>query len=342
MFYFCNIIFYLLRLCYNEVNLSRYYIKKIFQNINKGGPMGDNIKIYIAATAYVLITGLSFLFVKIALRSSDPFDLLAYRFLAAFIAILILYFFKLIKFDFTKERIIKTIPISLLYPLSFFAFQAFGLQYATSAEGGILSASTPIFTLILATYFLKEKTTLLQKISILMTVLGVVYITIKKSTDLSFNSILGTVLLLLSALSISGYNVMARKITKEFTSIELSTIMIVISFFAYNLMSISKHLINGTIKDFFAPLTSFNFIVSVLYLGVLSSLVTSLATNYILSKIEASKMSVFSNLGTVIAILAGTIFLKENIYYYHIIGSILIIGGVLGTNFLDKTKSNSP
>jgi drug/metabolite transporter (DMT)-like permease len=70
----------------------------------------------------------------------------------------------------------------------------------------------------------------------------------------------------------------------------------------------------------------------------LSSLVTSLLTNYILSKIEASKMSVFSNLGTVISIVAGVIFLKEEIFYYHIIGSILIVGGVIGTNFLDNIK----
>lgn len=49
-------------------------------------------------------------------------------------------------------------------------------------------------------------------------------------------------------------------------------------------------------------------------------------------------MIVFSNLGTVISIVAGIIFLKEKIYYYHIIGSVMIVGGVLGTNFLDKTS----
>ncbi|NLJ58631.1 MAG: DMT family transporter [Tissierellia bacterium] len=297
-----------------------------------------NKKVYMAATLYALITGLSFLFVKIALDSSDPFDLLAYRFTAAFIAILILYGFKRIKFDFNKERIIKIIPIAILYPLSFFAFQTFGLQYATSAEGGILLASAPISTLILATYFLKEKTTLLQKLSIIVSVSGVIYISLMKSSDLNFNNILGIVLLLLSALSISGYSVMARKLTKDFTNIELSTMMILISFICYNLMSISKHLLSGTISSFFAPLSDVSFVISILYLGVLSSLVTSLMTNYILSKIEASKMSVFANLGTVITIAAGAIFLKESIYYYHIIGSLLIVGGVLGTNFLDEKE----
>ncbi|MFA6982797.1 MAG: DMT family transporter [Sedimentibacter sp.] len=253
--------------------------------------------------------------------------------------IVILYVFKQIKFIYNKERLLKIIPIALLYPLSFFAFQTFGLQYTSSAEGGILLSSSPIFTLILAEYFLKEKTTILQKISILVSVSGVIYITVNKSAALNFDSLMGILLLLLSALSISGYSVMARKLTKNFTSIEISTMMVVISFICYNSISLGKHIINGTISNFFAPLTNISFIISILYLGVLPSLVTSLMTNYILSKIEASKMSVFANLGTVITIVAGAVILKENIYYYHVIGSVLIVAGVLGTNFLDKKES---
>ncbi|HHZ02247.1 MAG TPA: DMT family transporter [Tissierellia bacterium] len=304
--------------------------------------MEFNKKVYMAATAYTLITGLAFLFVKIALTSADPFDLLAYRFTVAFIAILVAYAFKKVKIDYSIERIKKIIPLALIYPLSFFTFQTFGLQYTSSAEAGILMASSPVFTLLLATYFIKEKTTFYQKLSILLSVAGVIYITVNKSTGLNFNSILGVILILLTALSIAGYNVMARIYTRDFTSIELSSIMIFISFIGYNLISIIKHLIKGTLSSFFAPLTSISFIISILYLGVLSSLVTSLTTNYILSKIEASKMSVFANLATVITIIAGAVFLKENIYYYHIIGSILIVGGVLGTNFLDKLPKSEP
>ncbi|KNF07049.1 hypothetical protein CLPU_28c00010 [Gottschalkia purinilytica] len=36
--------------------------------------------------------------------------------------------------------------------------------------------------------------------------------------------------------------------------------------------------------------------------------------------------------------IAGVVFLKERLYYYHIIGSILIIGGIIGTNFLDSVN----
>lgn len=126
---------------------------------------------------------------------------------------------------------------------------------------------------------------------------------------------------------------MGRILTRDFTNIELSYMMITISFIVYNCIAIGNHLIKGTIKEFFIPLSNSSFIIAILYLGILSSLVTSLLTNYILSKIEASRMSVFSNLGTVITILAGAVYLNEKIHYYHIVGSILIIGGVVGANY---------
>ena len=122
----------------------------------------------------------------------------------------------------------------------------------------------------------------------------------------------------------------------DFTNLELTFIMITISFLSFNALSIGSHLIQGSITTFFSPLFEPRFLLSILYLGVLSSLITALLSNYVLSKIDASKMIVFSSLATVISIIAGILILKEDFFFYHIIGSILIIGGVLGTNFSDK------
>ncbi len=299
-------------------------------------------KVYIAAISYAFIIGFSFLSTKIALSvSSNPLDILAYRFTAAFIAVLMLMLFKFVKLNYSKETIKKIIPLALLYPMAFFSFQTFGLQYASSSEAAIISASAPIFILILAKIFINEQTNILQKLSIVISVSGVIYITLMKGSSFEFNNIKGIALLLLSNLALAGYSVMARILTKKFTNIELSFMMIIISFLVFNIIAVSNHLANGTIGDFIYPLSDIKFIFAIIYLGVLSSLVSSLMTNYVLSKMEASKMSVFSNLGTVISIIAGVVVLNEKVFYYHIIGSILIVGGVIGTNFLGKTKSGS-
>ena len=295
---------------------------------------------YLAAMGHTMITGLSFMFLKIGLNISNPWDVLAYRFTASFLAFLIPILFKWIKFDLNRDKIIKVLPLAIFYPLLFFAFQTFGLQYLTSSESAILFAMMPIFTLILATYFLKEETTLLQKLSIMLSVAGVVYITVKKGSSFEFKNVMGISLILLSALSFSIYSIMVKKLTKNSTILEMTYMMIIISFIFFNGMSIGRHMLNGTIGSFFAPLYQPRFIMAVVYLGVLSSLVTSLLANYALSKIDASKMCVFTNLSTVISIIAGVIFLNEKIYYYHIIGSILIISGVVGTNCLCKRNRN--
>lgn len=297
---------------------------------------GNEKLAYIAALSYSLITGLSFLFTKMALEGGGPLDILSYRFTASFLVILVTVILGWVKVDYNKEKIKKILPLALLYPLLFFGFQTFGLQNATSSEAGILLASSPVFTMILAEYFLKEKSTMMQKLSIILSVSGVIYISIMKGSSLDINNMKGIILLLLSALSFSGYSIMARSLRDEFNSVELSYMMITISFICFNILSLGKHLIDGSLGNYFTLLGNSKFVISIIYLGVLSTLLTSTLTNYVLSKMEASRMSVFSNLGTVISIVAGVVFLKEDIFYYHIIGSILIIIGVLGANFLGK------
>lgn len=294
--------------------------------------------VYLAALIYCFITGLSFLFVKIALPVAQPLDILAHRFSAALIAILLFILLRPTEINYSFNKLKKILPLTLFHPLMFFAFQTYGLQYATSSEGGILSASIPIFTLILATIFLKERTTILQKISVLASVSGVIYIALMKGTSFEGSSILGIVLLLISNLSFSSYSVLARKMTRDYTALELSLTMIIVSCISFNALAIFNNVRAGTLSAYFSPLTNLPFLLSILYLGILSTLVTFLLSNYILSKIEASKMSVFTNLSTVISIIAGVVFLREAIHYYHIIGSLLIVGGVLGTNFLGKSK----
>jgi drug/metabolite transporter (DMT)-like permease len=68
----------------------------------------------------------------------------------------------------------------------------------------------------------------------------------------------------------------------------------------------------------------------------MSSLATALMSNYMYAKLEASKTSVFSNLSTVISIAAGALFLGEQVTWYHLAGSALVIAGVVGTNRLGR------
>ncbi len=103
-------------------------------------------------------------------------------------------------------------------------------------------------------------------------------------------------------------------------------------------MAVGRHTVDRSLNEFFQPLTDIRYIGALLYLGILSTMITTLLSSFALSRIEASKMSVFSNFSTLVSMAAGALFLNEQLRYYHIIGSLMIILGVLGTNFLGNKR----
>lgn len=288
-----------------------------------------------------MIIGFSFLFTKMALEYALPMDTLAYRFAVSFAAMSIPFLFGRIPLNFRGKPLHKSLLLATMYPLGFFLFQTFGLRHAASSEGGILLAFTPVLTVLLAFVFLKESTTILQKLSILLSVAGVVFIFVMKGSVIDLSSMSGIFLLFLSCLAFAGYSVLARSLLRSYSPMELSYLMLGIGFVFFLAVTIIDHAIAGTAGNLFAPLGSGTFIVSILYLGIMSSLVTALTANYALSKIEASKMSVFTNLSTVVSIAAGAMFLGEPIEAYHLVGSVLIIAGVLGTNHFGRSNTRA-
>lgn len=298
-------------------------------------------KAYLAAVLNALIVGLSFLFVKVALAISDPLDTLAHRFTLSFLAASIPVLLGWIRLRTTLRDIVSFLPVALFYPVIFFALQAFGLVYTSSSEAGIIQATVPIFTMILAAYFLKEYTNGMQKVFTLLSVAGVVYIFASKGVDLQSANLTGTVLVFLSALSLSAYGVMARKVVKKHHYMDVTYAMTVFGFLFFNGMSVVSHISAGTLAAFFQPLENPSFLVSVLYLGVLSSLVTSFLSNYALSHIEASKMSVCNQISTLVTIIAGVIWLNERVEIFHVVGGALILIGVVGANVFSSGRKSA-
>jgi drug/metabolite transporter (DMT)-like permease len=299
-----------------------------------------NLTPYFSALSHTLIVGLSFLFSKTTLKYATPVDVLAFRFTVSFIAFLSLILFKKISISYEKKSLFKICLVGLL-STAFYSFQTLGLVHATSSECGILQPTTPIFTMILSGLFLKERTTIYQKISILLSVIGVIYIFIMQGASFDYTKVLGIFLLILSSLSGAGYSVLARRTLRDASITVISFASIFTGFLIFTTASVISHFLKGTLNQFPAPLQSFEFIASIIYLGILASLTTSLLSNYTLSKIEAAKMSVFGNVRTIIAIFAGVFFLKEQLFSYHIIGSIMIIAGVIGTNYAGHKSEES-
>lgn len=291
---------------------------------------------YMAALGYAAIVGFSFIFVKGIVNYSSVVDILMFRFALSFIPLLVIFFFKKNEVNYTKERLITLLKIGIFYPLCFFGFQTIALNISSSIEVGAVQAIAPIFTLILASILLKENTNWLQKISILICVSGVMYIMIMKFIKNTAPDFRGIGVALIGTLAFSMYTVLTKKNKKDFTNFEMLFVIVGEAFIISLVLSLFSHISQGSLTSIFEPWKNREFVVGMLYLSLLSTLASGFLINFALSKIEASKMIVFNNLGTVIQILAGVIILKETLYPSHIIGSILIILGILGVNLLGQ------
>ncbi|MFR9710519.1 EamA family transporter [Paenibacillus sp. MB22_1] len=70
---------------------------------------------------------------------------------------------------------------------------------------GIISAMTPVVTMLFASLFLKEKTTWMQKLSLLLSASGIVFIYIMNGSS-GWSQTTGTILLVLACITLGCWN----------------------------------------------------------------------------------------------------------------------------------------
>lgn len=295
--------------------------------------MRSKYSAYLAALSMSIIIGFSFLASKVTLESASPWAILAHRFTFSFLSLLLLKVLGLIRVTLTMKEFLHILPLSIFFPLWFFTFQILGLQTVTSSEAAIIQAIIPLLTMVLATLILKEKTGRIQKVFMLVSLAGVLYISFMGGDGFSGEGLTGYVLLLLSSLSSAVNFVLIRKYVARYHYLKLTSVGIISGFIVFNCINLFLHLSAGTMESYFSPLKVRSFLLGIVFLGTLSTLGSSLLSNFALSRLEASRISIFNHLTTVISILAGVVLLKESLMSYQILGAVLIILGVIGTNY---------
>ncbi len=285
---------------------------------------------YFSGIGFSIIFGFSFMFSRIALQTATTFQLVGIRFLFALITFLVLLALKVIKLNLTWKDFGVILPLAVFQPVIYFIAETKGIAGTSASLSGIFMSLIPIFTAGLSFVVLKEKLTRLQILFILLSLAGVALISLMSFGGGQENMTVGILFLILAVVSASVYSVLTRKLTRTYRPIEITFVMIVVGAVVFTLTGLVESWTKG--YAYFAPLAVPSFVIASLYLGVLSSVAAFFLMNYTGSQVTASQNALFANLVTVIAIIAGGVFLKEKIYTYQIIGSILIIAGVWGAN----------
>ncbi|UJF16019.1 DMT family transporter [Jeotgalibaca sp. MA1X17-3] len=283
----------------------------------------------LAAIAFSIIVGFSFLFVKITLTYENQSLILAQRFLFAFLSIVIFSIIRRVDLRLNKKEIIMIFFISIFYPILFFSTQIIGLDKTTVTEAGIIQATVPAVTVLFAGLILKERVNKIQISGILLSMIGVVFLQIMGSNGNYEFHLFGNVLIIASVFATAIWQVLSKRTSKTVKPVQIVIYVITIGFLFFNSFYFIK---GGTVGKYVSSLGTLQYVGSILFLGVLSTFGTALLSIYAISKLPVIQVSVFNNVATLITILSGILILKEPFYFYHIIGAIIIISGVLIVN----------
>ena len=291
---------------------------------------------YISGLLFSTIFGFSFMFTKEALEVISPFQLMGYRFLTAGLLVNVLWLIGILKVDVKFSKIKYLLIVTIAQPVLYFIFETTGMNFTTSSEAGLLVSLIPVVVTILAIFFLNETPSRKQSIFIASSVIGVIFITIMKGTTEVSGNFLGMALIGGAVLMAGVHNILSRKLSVDFKPEVITYFMMTVGALVFNTILLSTSTTN--FANYFEPLTNLNVLIPVIYLGVLSSVLAFFFVNYTLSKLPASQSAVFANFATVVSILAGVFIRNEPFYWFQIVGGILIIVGVWGTNYYGKIE----
>ena len=296
--------------------------------------MSFKIKSRLAAVVTTTIWGVSFMFSKRALNHADVFVLLAWRFALAFLLMNVIRFAMRLRFDFKGKPVGKLILLGILQPVIYFTCENYGVKLSTATFSGIMIAMVPIASLIAGAVFLKERPTWQQAVFSVLSVAGVLLITIGPGSGLATTA--GALFMIGAVISAAAYMMLSRSISGCFTPFERTYCMFALGSVFFILGALIE--VRGSVSLLVQPLKSAEFLYAVLFLGSLSSVVAFFCQNFYITYLSMPESVVFSNLTTVVTIISGVLFLHDPFTILTIPAVLMIIAGIVGVQLSGHQK----
>lgn len=214
------------------------------------------------------------------------------------------------------------------YLASYFDFV--GLTYIKASLERIILFIYPTIVLLFNKWFLKREITNKQKLAILITYIGIV-ITFGSEVSISGNNAyLGGFYVLLSAITYASYLVGSGWLIPKFGVMRFTAYAMLIScicvFVHYGL---------------FSKVDIFNFPWQVYALGlaiaVFATVIPSFLVSISIKLINSSNFAVVAGIGPISTIILAVIFLNESLTVLQVIGTLVVIFGILLVSKSKKT-----
>lgn len=297
----------------------------------------SNIKTYFFLILCILFWSVNFVIGRFIKEDMTPLELAFFRWAFVFLMVLpiLVLRYKHIFNSFKKNWFILTL-LAFLGITSFNTILYFGLSATTSTNALIINSTIPLLILLVSFLILKQNISSNQVFGIVLSTFGVIFLILKADIDniftLKFNS--GDILVILSSATWAFYSVLVKFKPKDLTSFEFFSSIVAIGFMLLMLI----YLYQGYQWAHELDLLKDNYLIF-LYLSIFASISSYYLWHYGIEKIGASKTGQFVHIMPIFGIILASIFLKESLQTYHLIGGILIASGIYLSLFYKKKNS---
>ena len=283
------------------------------------------------------VWGSSFLWIKLALAELGPFTLVGFRLLFGAIGMAIVLGIRRPRFPTDRKTWLLLAIMGLTNTAMPFVLISWGQTSIDSGVASILNSTTPLFTLVIAHFFLDdERMTVPRAVGLVVGFIGILLLFSRDVGVEGFRSgLLGQAAVLAAAISYAVSSVFARR---AFRNVPLLIQAAVPLFVADMLIWVGAISFEAPLSLPRLPITW----ISLAWLGLLGSCLAYLLYFYLLTTVGSTRTTLVTYMFPVIGIGLGVIFLGESLDVRLVIGALLVVAGIGVVNWKPRNKNPVP
>ncbi|MCJ7805702.1 DMT family transporter [Patescibacteria group bacterium] len=292
------------------------------------------LRAYIYLIIASAIWGIAGPVIKFTLKELPPFTFLAYRFFLTSIILSPLIFTKGVSFPKKPKELGLFVLIALLGTTINIGLLFWGLNLTTVLDQTIISMAAPLGVILAGTLILRERVTKIEKLGILIAIVGTVFIIVQPIFESSgpifaYKNLFGNILTLISNFAWIGYVIFSKIGLKDykFEPLSLTIGSFIIGFFTilpFSILEVGSF--QGAVQ--LIKVVSITTHAGVVYMALLSGALAYFLYQLGQKTIEASEAILFTYLQTLFAIPLAVWWLKETITTPFILGTVLTTLGI--------------
>lgn len=289
---------------------------------------------HLAALFTIIIWGTTFISTKVLLTDFRPAEILFFRFVMGFAALLLVCPHRMKGVDRKQEMTFVLAGLSGI--CLYYLLENIALTYTMASNVGVIISVAPFFTAILSRLFLKSEGRLRANffIGFVVAMAGVALISFNGSR-LELNPV-GDILAVLAAFVWACYSILTRRISGFGYPVILTTRRT----FFYGILFMVPALFFFDFEIGLERFADMTHLLNILYLGLGASALCFVTWNLAVKALGAVKTSVYIYMVPVITVVTSVLILKEPVTWISITGTILAVAGLFISEYSGRQSRN--